>query len=532
MANITLNTSGNSHINLSDPTMPKYVGARATVSRVTNGVVIWMKDYKGETQETIAEAIQSITTNANGSLTFTLPDGREITTGSLTGPQGEQGVQGEQGIGIASIEKTGTSGLVDTYTITFDDETTETFTVTNGQKGDKGDTGSTGPQGPQGIQGIQGERGIQGETGPQGERGIQGEQGEKGETGDTGNGITSITKTATAGLVDTYTILFTDGTTTTFTVTNGANGSGSVADVWVDGESVLDGDTAKIDLTGKADVSDIPENVSDLTNDSGFITSPNVVYCTCSTASGTVLKEATIVSGTLDTLNTGDQAIVKFTNANGIANPTLKIGNTTAKSIKRYGTTAPSTSANSSWNAGSAVMFIYDGSYWQIIGYLNTTYSEIAVASITSGTNTSTGLITGRRAKSAVEAFAPVQSVNGSTGDVTITVPTNVSDLTNDAGYITGYTETDPVFLASAAHGISSSDISSWNGKQASLVSGTNIKTVTGTSILGSGDLLPSAVGYTTTVPSAANTTGLKFVLCDSEPSTKYDGWVYLIKES
>lgn len=45
------------------------------------------------------------------------------------------------------------------------------------------------------------------------------------------------------------------------------------------------------------------------------------------------------------------------------------------------------------------------------------------------------------------------------------TVPTNVSAFTNDAGYITGYTETDPVFLASAAHGISSSDISAWNGK-------------------------------------------------------------------
>lgn len=43
-------------------------------------------------------------------------------------------------------------------------------------------------------------------------------------------------------------------------------------------------------------------------------------------------------------------------------------------------------------------------------------------------------------------------------------------------------------------------------------------------------DTAPS-VAYTTTVPTAANTNGLKFVLCDSEPATKYDGWVYLIKE-
>lgn len=42
--------------------------------------------------------------------------------------------------GIASIQKTGTSGLVDTYTITFTNGVTTQFTVTNGKKGDKGDT--------------------------------------------------------------------------------------------------------------------------------------------------------------------------------------------------------------------------------------------------------------------------------------------------------------------------------------------------------------------------------------------------------
>ena len=45
--------------------------------------------------------------------------------------------------------------------------------------------------------------------------------------GDTGNGIANIAKTSTQGLVDTYTITMTDGTTYTFTVTNGQNGGGS-----------------------------------------------------------------------------------------------------------------------------------------------------------------------------------------------------------------------------------------------------------------------------------------------------------------
>lgn len=78
-----------------------------------------------------------------------------------------------------------------------------------GSQGKTGETGATGPQGPQGEQGIQG---------PQGEQGIQGIQGEQGETG---NGIQSITKTSSNGLTDTYTILFTDGSSTTFEVENG-----------------------------------------------------------------------------------------------------------------------------------------------------------------------------------------------------------------------------------------------------------------------------------------------------------------------
>lgn len=41
--------------------------------------------------------------------------------------------------GIVSIEKTSTSGLVDTYTITMADLSTTAFPVTNGAKGDKGD---------------------------------------------------------------------------------------------------------------------------------------------------------------------------------------------------------------------------------------------------------------------------------------------------------------------------------------------------------------------------------------------------------
>lgn len=186
-----------------------------------------------------------------------------------------------------------------------------------------------------------------------------------------------------------------------------------------------------------------------------------VYYGTCSTAGATVAKVAT-VSGVTE-LYTGLTISIKFTAANSVANPTLNINSLGAKAIKRYGTTAPSTSAASSWNANSVVTLTYDGTYWQLHDWNNTTYSSMSVAEYEAGTGTSARVITPQRLKAAIEEHAPVTSVNGGTGNVIIAVPTKTSDLTNDSGFITDYTETDPVFTASAAHGITNGNISNWN---------------------------------------------------------------------
>ena len=45
------------------------------------------------------------------------------------------------------------------------------------------------------------------------------------------------------------------------------------------------------------------------------------------------------------------------------------------------------------------------------------------------------------------------------------TIPTRTSQLTNDSGFLTSYTETDPIYSASPAAGITDADISSWNAK-------------------------------------------------------------------
>ena len=83
--------------------------------------------------------IDHITLNADYTLTVTYTSGQSWTTPtSIRGAQGAQGnpgADGEDGNGIVSVAKTGTSGLIDTYTITFTDGTTSTFTVTNGEDG-------------------------------------------------------------------------------------------------------------------------------------------------------------------------------------------------------------------------------------------------------------------------------------------------------------------------------------------------------------------------------------------------------------
>ena len=185
---------------------------------------------------------------------------------------GPQGVAGKDGKGIKSISKTSTSGLTDTYTITYSDSSTSTFNVVNGAKGDKGDTGETGAQGNPGVgisssaveyqvstSGTSIPSGVwtstiptlstnqylwtrttfnltngtktesysvskNGLDGAKGDTGAKGETGAQGIPGNDGVGIQSIAKQSTSGLVDTYLITLTNGTQYTFNVTNGAKG--------------------------------------------------------------------------------------------------------------------------------------------------------------------------------------------------------------------------------------------------------------------------------------------------------------------
>lgn len=92
----------------------------------------------------------------------------------------------------------------------------------------------------------------------------------------------------------------------------------------------------------------------------------STAYGTCSTASSTVAKVATIQDSQPFTLLTGVTVHIKFTNSNSASSPTLNVNSTGAKAIMRYGTTAALNNSNNSWNNGQVVSFTYDGTYWQM----------------------------------------------------------------------------------------------------------------------------------------------------------------------
>jgi hypothetical protein len=151
--------------------------------------------------------------------------------------RGAKGDKGDDGNGIVGITKTSTSGLVDTYTITYTDGSTSTFEVTNGKDGRQGAQGvgvrsitqtstSTESGGVNVITCILTDDTISTFEVRNGARGAQGEQGEKGEKGDSGQvpQVTVTGTTPTQQLAPNTFYVF--GSVTSLTVTLGSAVSG------------------------------------------------------------------------------------------------------------------------------------------------------------------------------------------------------------------------------------------------------------------------------------------------------------------
>ena len=192
-----------------NPTNPESIYALAAENGYTGTYEDWVKLLKGEKGDT-----------------------------GTQGPKGDTGEKGDKG----DAGEAGPKG----------------DTGDKGDKGDKGDVGEAGAQGPKGDTGEKGDKGDAGEAGP------KGDTGDKGDKGDDGISIVKIEKTSSEDGVDTYTITFSDNTTSTYQVTNGKDGKDASVSISEDGYWVINGSKTDVPVTGnKGDKGDSGENGKD-----------------------------------------------------------------------------------------------------------------------------------------------------------------------------------------------------------------------------------------------------------------------------
>lgn len=177
-----------------------------------------------------------------------------------------------------------------------------------------------------------------------------------------------------------------DGVSAEYTMTNSSGISGDIEPFTIGNYEVyfmkgsgsygplMAGMYSNADLTGKKLTMTIPNHEMKQI-DSKFL--PNYpVYATCTSAANSNKVATTDFDFSL---SAGRRVAVKFTNANTTSQPSLNINSTGNKTIIWNSQILPSTQY---WKAGSLVEFVYDGSFYQVVGTINdTTYSAATTSS-------------------------------------------------------------------------------------------------------------------------------------------------------
>lgn len=181
-------------------------------------------DKAKEYSESVNVYIPSV--SQDGVMTWTnkagLANPTPVNVKGERGEKGEQGAKGDTGATGAKGERgeQGPQGLQGAKgdkgetgekgdAFTYNDFTEEQLARLKGAKGDKGDVG---PQGPQGLRGEKGEQGVKGEQGLKGDTGPKGETGEQGAKGDTGTPATIKVGTVKTGAAGTSVTISNSGT--------------------------------------------------------------------------------------------------------------------------------------------------------------------------------------------------------------------------------------------------------------------------------------------------------------------------------
>lgn len=231
-------------------------------------------------------------------------------------------------------------------------------------------------------------------------------------------------------------------------------------------------------LTVGANTYDLPQKTSDLTNDSGFITSESDPIFTASAAYDITSTDITNWNNKIsEPASEGTNGQVLMTNGSG-----TRTWGSVSTEDEKIKLTSQSTSGNYPLIFGP--ISITSNSTYQ--GYYNTgitinpnTKAVTATTFVGALTGTASGNLTSSSTldasklsgaiPSAVTATTQTSTDNSTKIATTAFVKTAIDNLPEPV-------ESDPIFTGSAAYGISSSDITNWNGKTSNTGTVTSVR--------------------------------------------------------
>ena len=226
------------------------------------------------------------------------------------------------------------------------------------------------------------------------------------------------------------------------------------------------------DLTNKPT---IPSKTSDLVNDSGFITTETEPQFTASPAHGITATDITNwdnksdFSGSYNDLTDKPSIPAPQVNSDWNSNSGVSqiLNKPTLATVATSGDyddltnkpTIPDPQVQADWTESDSTKASYIKNKPSLpSAQIQSDWNQTNSSEVDYIKNKPTNV-------SAFNNDAGYSTFSGSYNDLTNkpSIPSKTSDLTNDSGFLT--TETDPIFTASPAHGITAADITAWNGK-------------------------------------------------------------------